>query len=181
MIRRVRGRLGVMRAAMVAAAASAVSLGACRTSGPVSASDTVVQFYVMLEVSGVRNVPEARALLALEPYLTPSLAAQLRAARAVQDSLRNAGAAAVPFTEGDPFSGLFEGQTSYVVKNTTVRGDTAFVLVNFSNTEQKPPVSWSDTVVVARVDSTWRIADIRYGAGWEFGYRGALTQVLSTR
>jgi len=178
MMRRFRGRL----AALVSMAGLSLTAAACGPRGPVSASDTVVQFYVMLEVSGVRSIPEPRALLALEPYLTPSLAAQLRAAYAYRDSVVAAGARApAPFSEGDPFSGLFEGQTQYVIKNTTTRGDSAFVLVNFSNTEQKPPVSWNDTVVVVRADRTWRVADIRYGAGWEFGYRGALTQLLSKR
>lgn len=175
---RSRGR----RVALTAVSILAAVLAACGTRDPVSASDTVVQFYVMLEASGVRNVPEERALLALEPYLMPSLARQLRAARALQDSAMKTGTVAkVPFSEGDPFSGLFEGHTTFVVKNTILTGDSAKVLVNFSNTEQKPPVSWSDTVVLARTDSVWRIADIRYGAGWEFGYRGALTQVLSAR
>jgi hypothetical protein len=32
--------------------------------------------------------------------------------------------------------------------------------------------------VLVKPQTTWRIADIRYGTTWEFGYQGALTQLL---
>ncbi|GAB1344883.1 YqhG/Tai3 family protein [Gemmatimonas sp.] len=161
---------------------------ACGKTENVSASDVVVQFYVTVEVSGVRDLPEPRALLALEPYLTDSLSMALRAARAVRDtaSARSPGQAP-PFSEGNPFSGFFEGHDTYVVRGAVERGDSAFVTVAFTNTEQKPPVSWADTVVLVKVmpsaaqpqnSAVWRVADLRYGTDWEFGYRGTLRSVL---
>lgn len=84
-----------------AAFASLGVLLACGKTENVSPSDVVVQFYVTVEVSGVRDLPEPRALLALEPYLTDSLATALRQARAVRDtaSARSSGQAP-PFPRG---------------------------------------------------------------------------------
>lgn len=176
---------------LAAGLASLTVLLACGKTENASPSDVVVQFYVTVEVSGVRDLPEPRALLALEPYLTDSLARSLKQARAVRDSAsaRFPGQPA-PFSEGNPFSGLFEGHDTFVVRGAVERGDSAFVTVAFTNTEQKPPVSWADTVVLvkvippadkARTMPVWRVADLRYGTDWEFGYRGTLSSVLQRR
>lgn len=152
---------------------------ACDRSARTAPADIAIQLYVTLEVSGVRSVPEARALLALEPYLTPSLVAQLRRAQQRRDSAAAASPdEKPPYADGDPFSSLFEGWSTNFVKSTTMRGDTAYVLMAFTNTEQKPHVSWSDTLVLVKPAARWQLADIRYGAGWEFGYRGRLSAVL---
>jgi hypothetical protein len=169
------------------------ALGACGKTENVSPSDVVVQFYVTIELSGIRDVPEPRALLALEPYLTDSLTSALRNAHALRaDAAAKLPGEKPPFADGNPFSGLFEGHSTYVVRGATERGDSAFVTVAFTNTEQKPAVSWSDTVVLVKSEAAarqssagkaipspvWRIADLRYGGNWEFGYRGSLRQVL---
>lgn len=193
---RLRSRFGVALLTAIAA------LSACGKTENVSPSDVVVQFYVTIEVSGIRDLPEPRALLALEPYLTDSLAVALRAARARRDAAPVTPGRPAPLSEGNPFSGLFEGHSTFVVQGAVERGDSAFVTVAFTNTDQKPAVSWTDTLVLvnsapaaarapserASSDSApagkapafprWRIADLRYGGGWEFGYRGTLRQVL---
>lgn len=187
-------RLRLRPAAALLTALSALS--ACGKTDNVSPSDVVVQFYVTIEVSGIRDLPEPRALLALEPYLTDSLALALREARARRDAAPATPGRPAPLSEGNPFSGLFEGHSSYVVKGADQRGDSAFVTVAFTNTDQKPAVSWSDTLVLVNTAAAttanttttasaaapapvrWRIADLRYGGGWEFGYRGTLRQVL---
>lgn len=158
-------------------------LGACGKTRNVAPADVAMQFYVTLELGGVREVPEPRALVALRPYLTAALASSLESARTVRDTPAPAGATGKrPFTDGNPFSGLFEGHSTYRIGATTMRADTALVTVAFSNTEQKPAVSWQDTVVLvplgAGAERTWRIDDLRYGNDWEFGYRGSLRRVL---
>lgn len=184
-----RLRRGTIRSLMGAAL---VGLAACGKTENVSASDVVVQFYVTIELSGIRDLPEPRALMALEPYLTDSLAASLRHARALRDSaVVRAPGQAPPFAEGNLLSGFFEGHSTYVVRGATTRGDSSFVTVAFTNADQKPPVTWSDTLVLVQVPGAvrvttgtpptapvWRIADLRYGGDWEFGHRGTLQQVL---
>lgn len=162
---------------------------ACGKTSDATAADVAMQFYVTMELSGVRELPDARALPALEPYLTPALMQQLRRARAVQDSAVAARTGEKPpFADANPFSSLYEGYTTYAVRETRLTGDTAFVTIALTNSTLKPVVAWSDTLVVVKAragDSVagtagapWRVADLRYGGGWEFGFRGSLTGVL---
>jgi hypothetical protein len=158
--------------------------GACGKTKNLTPADLALQFYVTLELGGVREMPEPRALVAIEPYITPELAADLRAARARRDAPLPAGSTdKPPFADGNVFSSLFEGHSTYRMGTTAMRGDTAFVTVSFTNTAQKPAVEWKDTVMLlpsgAGETRSWRVADIRYGSTWEFGYRGSLRGVLA--
>lgn len=160
-----------------------IAAAACGKTKNVTPADVALQFYVTLELGGVREVPEPRALVAMVPYLTPELAGELRAARVRRDMPLPPGTTGkAPFTDGNPFSGLFEGHSTYRMGATTLRGDTALVTVSFSNTEQKPALEWKDTLLLlpngTGPSRTWRVADIRYGSTWEFGYRGSLRGVL---
>jgi hypothetical protein len=173
---------GRTRLARLAAVFVAVAAAACGKTEDVGPADVAMQFYVTLELSGVREVPEPRALLALEPYLSDSLTVALRRARARRDGGAAPTGGASPVTDGNPFSGFFEGHSTYRVRGASTRGDTALVTMAFSNVDQKPAVEWTDTLVVVRngrgVAARWRIADLRYGTTWEFGHRGTLLQVL---
>lgn len=160
-----------------------VAVAACGKTRNVTPADVALQFFVTLELGGVREVPEPRALIAIEPYLTPELAGDLKAARARRDAPLPPGSTdKPPFADGNPFSSLFEGHSTYRMGTTAMRGDTALVTVSFSNIEQKPAVEWKDTVMLLPTGTgesrTWRVADIRYGSTWEFGYRGSLRGVL---
>lgn len=160
----------------------AVAAAACGKTENVGPADVAMQFYVTLELSGVRELPEPRALLALEPYLSDSLAVALRRARARRDAGGTLPGGASPAADGNPFSGFFEGHSTYRVRGTSTHGDTALVTMAFSNVDQKPAVEWTDTLVLVRngpgTAAQWRIADLRYGTTWEFGHRGTLSQVL---
>jgi hypothetical protein len=80
---------------------------------------------------------------------------------------------------GNVFSGLYEGHTSYVVHEAKQDGDTARVQLDFTNVDLKPAVQWTDTLVLIRQAPSWRVHDLRYGANWDFGYRGSLRAVLA--
>lgn len=146
---------------------------------PATATEAVTQFYTVLDAVGARRVPDAAQLTALRPYLADSLARVLDAARVVREQAeKSAPGEKPPFADGDIFSSLFEGRTATVVKDSLARGDTTLVVVQFTNDTQKPPVNWKDTVVVLRQGEQFRIADVRYGTDWEFGFRGRLLDLL---
>jgi len=143
------------------------ALAACGKTHDATPRDIALQFYVTLEVAGVRSLPESRALPALEPYLTSDLNSALAAPPA-------------PGVDaGSVFSGLFEGHTSYIVHEAQLQGDTARVRLDFTNVDLKPAVQWTDTLVLVRQSPSWRVHDLRYGANWDFGYRGSLREVLT--
>lgn len=140
---------------------------ACGKTHDATPRDVALQFYVTLEVAGVRSLPESRALPALEPYLTAELARALAAPTAPD------------VDAGNVFSGLYEGHTSYVVHEATQDGDTARVPLDFTNVDLKPAVQWTDTLILVRQAPSWRVHDLRYGSTWDFGYRGSLRAVLT--
>lgn len=145
-----------------------------------SATAAVAQFYTVLDAAGVNRVPDAAQLQAMGPYLTDSLAHALTMARNAREAAEKAAPNdKPPFADGDPFSSLFEGRTSLAVKDSIARGDTTLVVVQFTNDTQKPPVNWKDTVVVVKQGEQFRVADIRYGTAWEFGFRGRLLDLLT--
>jgi hypothetical protein len=141
-----------------------------------------MQFYTVLDALGIRRVPDAVQWQSLRPFIADSLAGALTAARLAQDSaIARAPDEKPPFADGDPFSSLFEGRTAFRIDRTILRGDSAFVLTVFTNDTQKPAVTWTDTVVVLPQGDGHRIADVRYGANWEFGFRGRLLDLLTVR
>lgn len=160
--------------------ATILLLAACGRQ-PATATEAVTQFYTVLDAVGVHRVPDAAQLKALAPYLGDSLAHVLDHARVLRDSAeKSAPGEKAPFADGDIFSSLFEGRTASVVKDSVARGDTTLVVVQFTNDTQKPAVDWKDTVVVVKQGERFRIADIRYGTAWEFGFRGRLLDLLTT-
>jgi hypothetical protein len=160
----------------VAAAAS------CRDRAPDTPATTVVQFYTMLDALGVHAIPEQTALTSLRPFVADSLASLLDAARQLRDSSAKAMPdEKPPFADGDPFSSLFEGRSTWTPAKTITVGDTALVVTTFTYAATPPTVTWSDTVVVTREHERFVVADIRYGTNWDFGFRGRLRELLAAR
>ena len=156
-------------------------VGACRPSVPSSPSETAAQFYTLLDGLGVSGVPDSLALDAVQPYLDSTLVRLLVDARhARNDASRRVPGEKPPFVEGDMFGSLFEGNTSFGIRRLATRGDTTFAVMAFTNAMQPPTVKWTDTLVIvpranAKPNSPqFVIADLRYGAGWDFGNRGSL-------
>lgn len=150
--------------------------------GPSTPATAVMQFYTILDALGIRRVPDPVQWQSLRPFIADSLAGALTQARLMRDSARmRAPQDKPPFADGDPFSSLFEGRTSFRVDSTITRGDSALVVTIFTNDTQKPAVTWTDTVVVLKQGDMHRVADVRYGTEWEFGYRGRLIDLLLAR
>lgn len=165
------------RAGMALASVALASLAmACGKTTDATPRDVAMQLYVSLEAAGVRGMPEPRALLVIEPYLTDDLAARLR--RASEQLAAHAGGTTATDASHSVFSSLYDGYTTYFVRDVLEQGDTARVIMAFTNTQQKPTVEWSDTLVVVKAAPSWRAHDLRYGSDWDFGYRGSLRSVL---
>ena len=176
-----------LRLAAVSAALVLSTAAGCRPSAPSSPSETAAQFYTLLDGLGVSGVPDSLALDAVQPYLDFALVYWLVEARHQRDSVaRMVPREKPPFIDGDLFGSLFEGNTSFGIRSLTKRGDTTFAVMAFTNAMQPPTVKWTDTlVIVPRPNAKPKrpqfvIADLRYGAGWDFGNRGSLRANLQT-
>lgn len=178
-IRRIR-RLWSRRTAWIAALiGGATVVVSCAPPEARTPAQAVAQLYAMLDALGVRTVPDSLSLQALRPFLSDSLAGALASAdQERQAGVRSAPTAKAVWADGDPFSSLFEGRSSSRSDTVVMTGDTALVVVAFSNSTLRPVVNWRDTVVVTRERGRFVVADIRYGMASEFGFTGRLLENL---
>jgi hypothetical protein len=132
------------------------------------------------------GIPDATVRLRYSPVLSPRLNKQLVEAAAAQARLtakvRNA---VPPMLEGDIFSSLFEGATAWKVGACQGDAKTAHCPVTLSFTPpptQGPkapkPASWSDTLLLTHTPQGWKVDDVVYDAGFQFGNTGRLSEML---
>ena len=133
------------------------------------------------------GIPDATGRLRYTPVLSPRLNKQLRDAAAAQARLSAKVKNAVPpMLEGDIFSSLFEGATSWKAgacqgDAKTVRCPVALSYVTAPRPGQKPekPVNWNDTLLLVNTAQGWKVDDVIYDAGFAFGNTGQLSGMLA--
>ena len=127
------------------------------------------------------GIPDIAGRAKLAPYLSPALnkliaegaAAEARFAAKIKNS--------PPLIEGDLFSSLFEGATQWKLDACVSDANTARCPVEFTHADAKQkPVTWTDTLLLTKTPQGWRVDDIVYGANFQFGNTGKLTDTLRT-
>ena len=166
------------RTAAIALGIASVLAG-CRGNRPATSTDVVMQFYTMRDAAGITRMPTAKELAALRPFIADTLARALADA----DSMRTADETRVPdaqpsFADGDPFSSLFGGSTSYRVMPALDSIAPVRVPVEFTNDSQRPAEHWTDRAVVVQQAGRWVMRDIRYGGTWDVANKGSLLSQL---
>jgi len=132
------------------------------------------------------GIPDATERLRFSPVLSPRLNKQLTAADAAQGRLTAKVKNAVPpMLEGDIFSSLFEGATSWRVGACqadikTARCPVALSYVPPPSPNAKAPkaANWNDTVLLVNTPQGWKVDDVVYDAGFAFGNTGRLSAML---
>jgi len=165
-------------ARLIALLAIAALLGSC--AKPANTPEATVEaFYALRIESKVIGVPTAAELKAFAPYLSEELRGLLEQARKRHDDdVARTPADKPSFADGDLFSSLFEGPTSFKVGADEVTGDIHRISVQLAYDRQQPVMSWTDKAVVKLENGKPIIADIEYGGNWEFGNKGALVSML---
>lgn len=80
--------------------------------------------------------------------------------------------------EGDIFTSLYEGQDTFQIDTIKVKGDSAFVVVQFANTGYKE--SWKDEVVLIKKE-TWRVDNVYFGEEKDLkSTKDVLKQLINT-
>lgn len=172
---RVRGVFAIAFVALSSLAAS------CKDKGPPAPSPVVVAFYSVRIASKSTGAPSANALRQFAPFLSDTLTSLLRAAGEVRD--REAARAPdekPPFVEGDLFSSLFEGPTSFVVLRDTVAARQKKSVVRFTNIYNGESYTWTDTVLLGKRGRNDVIEDVLYGGAGDFGNHGTLRTSLES-
>lgn len=149
-------------------------LASCAPEAPTTPLDAAARFYAVLDALGVRQAPPPPAVEALRPFVTSELATALAAVAQQPDTVRDT-------ADRDAwFGSLPEGYTTASPRTAVGRGETTLVVMAMSNTNEKPAVTWSDTIVVVAEQGRFVVADLRYGAGWDFARRGSLRALLQS-
>jgi hypothetical protein len=146
-------------------------------TGPAATASGFLAIYGSFHPSD--GIPDSGGRAKLAPYLSAGLnkmladgaAAEARFAAKIKD--------APPLIEGDLFTSMFEGATSWKLGACSIQGSAARCPVAFTHVGTgRQPVAWTDTLILTNTPPGWRVSDIAYGGGFRFGNTGTLTDTL---
>lgn len=163
-----------------------VSLYACgKTSVATQATPqgAVEAFYEWRIRSQMTGAPDDGQLAQMAPYITEELRLLLANARPKVDDAKKSkpgarGRGKRAFSEGDLFSSIFDGPTTFITNEVETHGDAHVVPVRLTSARQLPAVNWVDKVKVVSEGGHYLVADIEYGSHWEFGMNATLVGAL---
>jgi hypothetical protein len=129
------------------------------------------------------GIPDAKGRVKYEPFVSPRLDKLLADGNSAEASFAKANKDSPPLIEGDLFTSNFEGATSFTVGVCAVDGSAGHcaVALTYDDRGQKPkdkPIAWTDTVYLVATPSGWRVDDVGYGATWDFGNKGRLSDTV---
>jgi hypothetical protein len=123
------------------------------------------------------GIPDAAARAKYAPVVSPALEKLLTEADAAEQRFAHENKNSPPLIEGDLFSSLFEGATSYAVRSCDAASASCTVDLVYDD-KKDAPVRWTDTLHLTQTPQGWRIDDIGYGGSWDFANKGRLTDTL---
>jgi hypothetical protein len=135
-------------------------------------------FYGVYKALHLSGVPGDADRAKFAPFLSPRLEELLRQAAAAEAGFYRANKDVPPMVEGDLFSSLFEGATDFTLGTCSADGAGGKCTVTLSYSGGSNKQTWTDTAYLVKTPSGWRVDDIGYGGGWDFGNKGRLSQTL---
>ncbi|MBU6298031.1 MAG: hypothetical protein KGJ79_00880 [Alphaproteobacteria bacterium] len=125
------------------------------------------------------GIPNEARLAKLAPFLSPALHRLLVEGDAAETKFNKANKDSPPLIEGDLFSSLFEGATSYKVGVCNGDAKQARCAVDLIyDDKHNPATRWTDTIYLVLTPNGWRVDDIGYGGNWDFANKGRLSATL---
>lgn len=159
--------------------ALAALLAACTPRPHTDPAKVAEAFHAVLFAAPVVGAPTPDDMERLRPFLSDTLAQLLERAGRIRDSETRAAPGEKPrFTDGDLFTSLVEGPTSFAIIGVA-QGSPGKVVVRYDRDEGNGKHTvWTDTTVLVPRDTTWVVDDIRYGGDWPFAQKGSLREAL---
>lgn len=156
-------------------------------AAPASAQDTgpaknAAAFYTLYLKTKPHGVPDAAVVRRFKPLLSAGLATALgQAGSAEAAHFKATNNAEPPLFEGDLFTSLYEGASSYSLEGCTTEGSHAYCDVELAYAEVPgaKPTTWTDRLVFAKRVNGWAVDDIVFGGNWDFGQHGTLRSTLT--
>jgi hypothetical protein len=127
------------------------------------------------------GIPDAGGRARLAPVLSDRLNKLIVNAARAGDRFNARNQGSPPLLEGDLFTSMFEGATSWKVGACS--GDAGAphcaMMLRHDEAKQKP-VAWTDTLYLVAAPGGWRVDDVGYGGGFAFGNTGRLSETLKS-
>jgi hypothetical protein len=167
------------------AALSALSLctaGCATSSKPAPSTPTAAAeaFYRKRMDLNFTGLPNSGQLAGLAPRLTPELRGLFAAAQKSQKTyLQHHPGEKPPWVEGDLFSSLFEGVSSFRPGAVSVHGEQAQVKMLLVYNDAGKPAHWTDSLVLRHVNGQWLVDDILMQGKWAFKNGASLRKTLT--
>ncbi|MBO9537945.1 DUF3828 domain-containing protein [Herbaspirillum sp.] len=166
--------------------AVALGLGGCNNfSGEEQQqAEAVGAFYRIHLKTNTPGLPPADELRQYQPLLSRALYALLAQAETADARYHaTAGSQAPPIIEGDLFTSLYEGATSFSVQSCDTgdqeRSQRASCQVAFQYKKDGAEEAWNDKILLVREDNRWRIDDIEFIGNDQSSQREYLTDTLA--
>ncbi|MHC1725961.1 MAG: hypothetical protein AB9866_08155 [Syntrophobacteraceae bacterium] len=154
---------------VLAAVLSATALPPDATAAARTPSEAASHFYRAYVKLKVRGLPNASQRKVLWPMLSEDIRAMFDAAQREQDRfVKESPDEKPPWIEGDLFSSLFEGATSFRLGSATLHCGRGEVEIHLTYREGRDTVRWTDTLVLTRAKDGWRVWDILFNGKWAF-------------
>jgi hypothetical protein len=156
---------------------AAVAGIAADTSSPAKTAEGFYAVYATFHPSD--GIPDAAGRAKYAPFISAALDKLLADGNAAEIKFNKANKDSPPLIEGDLFTSMFEGATSYKVGACKVSGGGASCAVDLVYDDKKdPPIRWTDTVYLTKTKAGWRVDDIGYGGAWEYANKGKLSATV---
>ncbi|MDE1938101.1 MAG: DUF3828 domain-containing protein [Alphaproteobacteria bacterium] len=166
---------GLLAIGLIASATSIANAG--ELSAPAQAANGFYAAYSTFHPSD--GIPSEAHLAELAPYISPALHQLLVDGSAAELKFNKANKDSPPLVEGDLFSSMFEGTTSYKVGACKSDAKKASCPVDLVYDDKHDPAArWTDTVYLVMTPGGWRVDDIGYGGNWDFANKGRLSATL---
>ena len=126
------------------------------------------------------GIPDATGRVRYAPLLSPRLSKLIADAAAAEARFSRQNKDAPPLIEGDLFSSLFEGFTQFKVgacSGDAKKGQCS-VSLTYQDRKNPKPVTWTDTLLLVNTPMGWKVDDLAYNAGFQFGNTGLLSDTL---
>ena len=157
---------------------------------PARAGDdpAVGRLSLFLDAHGHQSgLPDAATSAAMRGFVSAGLDADIAIARTAQaEFMRDHPDEKPPFVEGPLFnSSGYEPYTAYEILPGAPPADVAgadgerrLLRVRFSDDTVTPVLTWEDEFAMVHEDGAWRVDDIAFRAGFDYGNHGTLRAAL---
>lgn len=166
---------------LIVAVAIAAGVSFAAQAGEAMPAKAAGAFYKLYIKEKPRSLPDAALRAKLKPIVSTSLHGLLADAAAAEDAHRKkSNNEEPPLFEGDLFTSLYEGATSYKIGTCVKESDKAYcdVALSYAEAGDAKPTTWTDKAVLVRGPRGWLLDDIAFGGTWDFGQHGTLRGTL---